>query len=86
MKQVTIRQLVRQVSKIEEWLPCEVVRDGEVIAVMYAPNDGRQPIGCDFKGETVMDNDVRQASKANTMSDKLTELPLSKQKQAQSTW
>jgi len=39
MKQVTIRQLVRQGSKakLEEWMPCEIVSDGEVIATLYPP-------------------------------------------------
>ncbi len=38
MKQITIRQLVRQSKSIEEWLPFELVRDGVVIAVVSSPN------------------------------------------------
>lgn len=64
MKQITVRQLVRHPSQLEEWLPCEIIRDGEVVAVMLPPND------------------VRQRTKRNTMSNKLTELPLSKKIQS----
>jgi len=68
MKQITVRQLVRQSSQLQEWLPCEVVRDGEVIALMLPPN---------------VAHDVRQPTERSTMSDKpLTELPLSKKRQA----
>ena len=35
MKQISIRQLVKQSKDIEKFLPCEVTRDGEVIATMY---------------------------------------------------
>ena len=45
MKQITIRQLVRQGSKakLEEWIPCEITVDGVVIAVLLRANDVRQP-------------------------------------------
>ena len=68
LKRITTTQLVRQPSRIEEWLPCELVRDGEVIALMLPPNAS---------------HDVRQPIERATKSDKLTELPLSKHKQAQ---
>ena len=44
MKQITIRQLVRQGSKakLEEWIPCEITADGVVIAVLLRANDVRQ--------------------------------------------
>ena len=67
LKRITTTQLVRQPSRIEEWLPCELVRDGEVIALMLPPN---------------VAHDVRQPTERATKSDKLTELPLSKKKQA----
>lgn len=40
MRQVTKRQLDRQGNKdtIKEWLPFELVVDGEVIAVMILPS------------------------------------------------
>jgi hypothetical protein len=72
MKQVTIRQLVRQSSQIEGWLPCEIVRDGEVIAIILPPHDVSQS------------TEAKQTK--HTLSDKLTELPLSKERQASSTW
>ena len=45
MKQITIRQLVRQGSKakLEEWIPCEITADGVVIAILLRANDVRQP-------------------------------------------
>ena len=54
MRQITVRQLVRQGSKakLEEWIPCEITADGVVIAVLLRAND------------------VRQAKVSNTMSDK----------------
>jgi len=44
MRQITIRQLVRQGSeaKIREWMPCEVVSDGVVIAALVPSHDVRQ--------------------------------------------
>ena len=44
MKQITIRQLVRQgsVAKFKEWMPCEIVSDGEIIAVLLPYHDVRQ--------------------------------------------
>ena len=44
MKQITIRQLVRQGSKakLEEWIPCEITADGIVIAILLRANDVRQ--------------------------------------------
>lgn len=41
MRQITMRQLVRQAKDIQSWLPFELVRDGEVIAVVL-PHDVRQ--------------------------------------------
>ena len=45
MRQITVRQLVRQGSKakLEEWIPCEITADGVVIAVLLRANDVRQP-------------------------------------------
>ena len=44
MRQITVRQLVRQGSKakLEEWIPCELTADGVVIAVLLRANDVRQ--------------------------------------------
>ena len=44
MRQITIRQLVRQgnKAKLEEWIPCEITADGVVIAVLLRANDVRQ--------------------------------------------
>ena len=44
MRQITVRQLVRQGSKakLEEWIPCEITADGVVIAVLLRANDVRQ--------------------------------------------
>ena len=44
MRQITVRQLVRQGSKakLEEWIPCEITSDGVVIAVLLRANDVRQ--------------------------------------------
>ena len=44
MRQITVRQLVRQASKakLEEWIPCEITADGVVIAVLLRANDVRQ--------------------------------------------
>ena len=41
MRQITVRQLVRQGSEanIRAWIPCEITADGEVIAIL---NDVRQ--------------------------------------------
>ena len=68
MKQITIRELVRKPGQIGEWIPFELLRDGEVIAIVFSPND------------------VKQRSESNTMSNKLTELPFSKKRQAGSAW
>ena len=59
MKQITIRQLVRQGSKakLEEWIPCELTADGVVIAVLLRANDVRQA--------------RHDVNKLATMSDKL---------------
>jgi len=67
MNQITMRQLVRQSSQLQDWLPCELVRDGEVIALIISPN---------------VSHDVRQTTRTSTMSDKLKELPLSKRVQS----
>ena len=47
MRQITIRQLDRQgnVAKIKEWMPFELVSDGEVIAMVTAPDVDRQSEG-----------------------------------------
>ena len=44
MRQITVRQLVRQGSKakLEEWIPCEITADGVVIAVLLRASDVRQ--------------------------------------------
>jgi len=44
MRQITVRQLVRQGSKakLEEWIPCEITADGVVIAILLRANDVRQ--------------------------------------------
>ena len=69
MKQITIRELRRLASatSLREAMPCEVTSDGEVIGYLVPR----------------MEHDVRQPTKATTKCDKLTELPLSKHKQAQ---
>ena len=68
LKQITIRELRRLASatSLREAMPCEVTSDGEVIGYLV-PH---------------MSHDVRQPTKATTKCDKLTELPLSKKKQA----
>ena len=72
MRQITIRQLVRQASRanIEAWLPCEVTSDGEVIAVLTFPDDVRQTM----QVSSQLTQNVRQANtkapKQRTMSDK----------------
>lgn len=72
MKQVTIRELRRLASatSLREAMPCEITSDGEVIGVLAPASD----------------YDVRQTTRVNTKCDKLTELPLSKHKQAESSW
>ena len=59
MRQITVRQLVRQGSKakLEEWIPCEITADGVVIAVLLRANDVRQA--------------RHDVNKLATMSDKL---------------
>ena len=59
MRQITVRQLVRQGSKakLEEWIPCEITADGVVIAILLRANDVRQP--------------THDVNKLVTMSDKL---------------
>ena len=70
MRQITVRQLVRQGSKakLEEWIPCEITADGVVIAILLRANDVRQ-------ARHDVRHDVRQArhdvNKLVTMSDKL---------------
>ena len=56
MKQITKRQLDRQGNKdkLKEWLPFELVVDGEVIAVMILPSaqakyDGSQAVNKELK-------------------------------------
>jgi len=68
LKQITIRELRRLASatSLREAMPCEVTSDGEVIGYLV-PH---------------MSHDVRQTSTRDTKCDKLTELPLSKKKQA----
>jgi len=81
LKQITIRQLVRQSSQLQKWLPCQVVRDGEVIALMLPPNVSHDVIQAKDM-DSLVAPDVRQATRTTTKSDKLTELPLSKKRQA----
>ena len=59
MRQITVRQLVRQASKakLEEWIPCEITADGVVIAILLRANDVRQG----SKARQL----VRQANKAS---------------------
>lgn len=70
MRQITKRQLDRQGSKdkIKEWLPFELVIDGEVIAELILPHSDSQP----SKAITMTVN-----------AAKPTELRLSKARQAQ---
>lgn len=80
MRQITIRQLDRQgnVAKIKEWMPFELVSDGEVIAMVTAPDVDRQS-----EGEAVEAKQAdRQRPRTSTKTDKLSELPLSKSRQA----
>ena len=46
MRQITKRQLDRQgnTANLIAWLPFELVFDGEVVAVVTAPDDGSQAI------------------------------------------
>ena len=46
MKQISIRELVRQgnVAKLREWMPCELVADGEIVAMLVPAHDVRQSI------------------------------------------
>lgn len=73
MRQITIRQLVRQGSeaKIRDWMPCEITVDGVVIAVLVPACDVRQT------GRV----DVRQATKASHDVNKGGELKFSKASQ-----
>ena len=63
MRQITVRQLVRQGSKakLEKWIPCEITADGVVIAVLLRANDVRQA--------------KPDVPKLATMSDKLNPKP-----------
>lgn len=63
MKQITIRQLVRQgnVSKLKEWMPCEVVADGKVIGILSAPVV-RQRAKLKTAYANELKHDVRQAN------------------------
>jgi len=69
MKQITIRQLVRQGSKakLEEWIPCEITADGVVIAVLLRANDVRQA----SKARQLVRQAKPDVPKLATMSDKL---------------
>lgn len=66
MKQITIRQLVRQGNEanLRAWMPCEITVDGIAIAALI-------PI-----------HDVRQANKANHDVRQANELKFSKARQA----
>ena len=68
MKTLSIRELRRLASatSLREAMPCQVTSDGEVIGYLVP----------------AMDHDVRQPTRTNTKCDKLTELPLSKKRQA----
>lgn len=75
MKQISIRQLVKQSKDIEKYLPCELTRDGEIIATIL-PYDVKQ-----------RDSALRPLIKQQYKDiEKLTELPLSKARQAKHTW
>ena len=75
MKQITIRQLVRQANeaKLREWSPCIITSDGNAIVVLL-------PI--EAYNTAMSDIEAYEATK----SDKLTELPYSKHKQVKSRW
>ena len=68
MKTLSIRELRRLASatSLREAMPCQITSDGEVIGYLVP----------------AIDYDVRHTAKANTKCDKLTELPLSKARQA----
>ena len=72
MRQITIRELRRLASaaSLRELMPCEITCDGDVLGVIVP----------------AMDYDVRQPAKRATKCDKLTELPFSKGRQAESRW
>ena len=91
MKQISIRQLVKQSKDIEKFLPCEVTRDGEVIATLISPIVRQrakfQINGDPFEGLGIPPYDVKQRKgKAYVDTGKLTELPLSKGRQARHSW
>ena len=52
MRQITKRQLDRQGSKAKllEWLPFQLVVDGEVVAAVIPVTDGSQPVKAKHSG------------------------------------
>ena len=73
MRQITVRQLVRQGSKakLEKWIPCEITADGVVIAVLLRANDVRQA----SKARQLVRQAKPDVPKLATMSDKLNPKP-----------
>jgi len=70
------------IAKLREKLPFEVVADGEMVFVAYGVNKlPSVPLALPHDV-----NRVKNKPKARHDVNKLTELPLSKKKQAQSTW
>lgn len=49
MNQVTIGELRKLGSKVKDALPCELVSDGEVIAVLVSPHDVSLPVEASTK-------------------------------------
>jgi len=82
LKQITIRDLRRLASatSLREAMPCRITSDGEVIGVLVPALD--YDVRQRKIDELAMSHDVRQATRTTTKSDKLTELPLSKKRQA----
>ena len=41
MRQITVRQARRELSeaRIQDWIPCEIVCDGKVVAMLVEPHD-----------------------------------------------
>lgn len=72
MKQLTKHDVNKlTVAAIKEFLPAELVADGEVIAILISPHDV---------------NKLEGKSKASHDVHKLAELPFSKSKQASHSW
>ena len=82
MRQVTITELRKLGSKVRDCLPCALMCDGVVIAVLAFPCD----VTLADNPSVALQYDVTLPSKATTKCHRLTDLPLSKQRQANSTW